>query len=346
MSVLLSVENPEKRALFKGVFDRAKAIFAPDNFPEHEVQKILQELAAADEFLKKGGEWLESYKIGRRPLLKVIGMSAAGLALATNVSSFVLPPQARAEEEWIELGPDPGELNQAEYFPFDKRVARDKKRVRLSNRGASLDVHDIVLGHHGPRGHAREWQEDYENRSLRKEPGKREWMGDCQATAAVMAYRRLLIPEVLEGGSFLYEGLEIDKTKVIGLYAARDAHDAMLALRKDPMGIAALLVAAIKRGDSPVAFIFKDGGIWNYVVTKARVDLGEVEIQNFGEIRQISIDQIAGIYFPRFYNPKDPSSLQTVQGIDEEIRKITSGYYNPELNYDVVDSITQNQPLG
>lgn len=325
------VDNPELRAFYTRVFTGFKQVVSGQT----EEQRILNELGN----LSGTSISFLSHRVSRRSALRTTGLAAIGLMFATTL----LPRVAQAEDEWIDLGPDPEERNQREYFPYDKAVARNKGYVRLSDLGGSLDIHDEVLGHHGPRGHAREWQEDFENLSLRAEPTRRSWMGDCHAVANVMAYHIQLIEEILRGKSFLYEGLEINKTIVIGLNAAKHAHDAMVAFRNEPAFFRALLTVAAKRGDAPVAQIIgPEGGIWNYKVTRATADLETVELHNFGQVIQVPTDTLAGMYFPRFYNPNDQVS---VTSINLEAKKRTAGHFNSELNHIIVDSITQNQPL-
>ncbi|MDP3948287.1 MAG: twin-arginine translocation signal domain-containing protein [bacterium] len=277
-------------------------------------------------------------RLSRRSFLRLASLAGAGIALATIAPSFLVPQKAQAEEEWIDLGPDPGELNQKEWFPYDAAVARDGGRVRMHSLGGPLDIHDQISGHH-----AREWEEDIANASLRRSPLKRGWLGHCDDVANIMAYHIPLASEVAGGTTFLFEGLEIDRTKIIGLQAEKHSHDAMVAYRNHPTDIRALLAVAIQKGWAPVSNIpglGREGQVWSYVIKRVRADLERVEAYNFGRVINVSTNEINGIYFPYHYNPNDPESFQ---GIDSETRAKTLMFFNPELDHELVDAITQNQ---
>ncbi|GEM_PF-4515701 len=324
------VDNPARRSLLLGPFTRIQQVASEVT----EEQKILQEIAIFDKLTNRG-KLLLGKRVSRRPFIRAAGLAATGLVLATTL----LPRAAQAEEEWIEVGPDPEELNQRHYFPYDAAIARDRGLVRMHVLGGPLHKHDLKTGRH-----AREWEEDKAHSSLRENPLRRSWLGHCDDVANIMAYHILLPLEVLGGGTFFFEGLEIDKTTIIGLQAEKHAHNLKIAYRNEPAKIRALLAVAIKKGWAPVANIpgfGREGQVWSYVIPRIRADLEAVEAQNFGRIMRVSTDEIASIYFPLHYNPNDPESYQ---GIDAEARAETIGAFNPELDHEVVDRITLNQP--
>lgn len=337
---LEQVDNSARRAFITGQFARVTQEAGRE---PTEVEKVLQEISIIDKLSRKSSSLL-SHRMSRGTFIRVAGMTVAGLALATTL----LPRAARAEEEWIDVGPEPGELNQEQWFPYDAAVARDRGLVRMHALGGPLDIHDQITGRH-----AREWEEDKANSALRKDalerrenplkPSKRGWLGHCDDVANLMAYHILLPVEVLGGGTFLFEGLEIDKTTVIGLQAAMHAHDLKVAYRNYPAGIRALLAVCIKRGDAPVANIpgsEGQGQIWSYKIVRVRADLGRVEAYNFGRKINVSTDEIRSAYLPFHYNPNDPESYQ---GIDAEARAETIEAFNSELDHEVVNRITLNQ---
>lgn len=324
------VDNPARRAFITGQFARVPQGAGRE---PTEVEKVLQEISIIDELSKKSSSLL-SHRMSRGTFIRAAGMTAAGLVLATTL----LPRAARAEEEWIDVGPEPGELNQEQWFPYDAAVARDRGLVRMHALGGPLDIHDQITGRH-----AREWEEDKAHSSLRKNPLKRSWLGHCDDVANVMAYHILLPVEVLGGKTFIFEGLEIDKTTVIGLQAAMHAHDLKMAYRNHPAGILALLAVGIKRGYAPVANIpgsEGQGQIWSHKIVRVRADLGRVEAYNFGRKINVSTDEIRSAYLPFHYNPNDPESYQ---GIDAEARAETIEAFNSELDHEVVNRITLNQ---
>lgn len=324
------VDNPTRRAFITGQLARVPQ--GAGREPTEE-EKILQELSISD-FSKRIGLLL-SHRTSRRMFVRAAGAIAAGLVLATTL----LPRAAQTEEEWIEVGPEPGELNQEQWFPYDAAVARDRGLVRMHSLGGPLDIHDQITGRH-----AREWEEDLAHSTLRREPFNRGWLGHCDDIAGVMAFHEPLPAGVLGGGVFVFEGLEINKTIVMGLQAEKHAPDVKIAYRSDPLGIRALLAVAIRRGWAPVANIPGPGGagqVWSYVIPRIRTDLEFVEAQNFGRIIRVSTDAIAGISFPLHYNPNDPESYQD---IDPEARAKTARFFNSELDQNFVDGISQNQP--
>lgn len=334
------VDNPARRAFITGQFARASQGAGRE---PTEVEKVLQEISIIAKLSNRTSSIL-SHRVSRRLLLRAVGLTAVGLALATTL----LPRAARAEEEWIEVGPEPGELNQKQWFPYDAALARDRGFVRMHSLGGPLDIHDQITGRH-----AREWEEDKANSALIKDalerrenplkPSKRGWLGHCDDVANLMACHILLPLEVLNDGTFLFEGLEIDKTTVIGLQAAMHAHDLKLAYRNDPVGILAILAAGTKKGYAPVANIpglERQGQIWSHKIVRVRADLERVEAYNFGRKINVSTDEIVSAYFPFYYNPNDPESYQ---GIDAEARAETIGAFNTELDHEVVNRITLNQ---
>ncbi len=331
------VENPARRGLFTWVTDRFHQVVHKTEI-ETEIEKIQGEVGIIEKLSRGAG----SFRFSRRRFLQVSAVTAFGLLLVSNIPAF-LPRAAQAEEEWIELGPEPGELNQEEWFPYDKKVAREKKRVKMHDPGGPLYVHDLITGFK-----ALEWEKEHAESALRKaalkkDTQKRTWLGHCDDVADLMAYHLLMTDEVLGGGVFVFEGLEIDKTTIIGLNAERVAHDAMIAYRNSQAGIKALLAVATEKGWAPVSNIPDGlaGQVWSYLVTKVRSDLEAVEVQNFGKKFIFPTSAIAEIYFPFHYNPNDPESYE---GVNWEVRARTAGAFNPELDHEVVARITLNQP--
>lgn len=299
------------------------------------MEKVLQEISIIDELSKKSSSLL-SHRISRGTFVRAAGLTAAGLMLATTLLPWPARGIARAEEEWIDVGHEPGELNQEQWFPYDAAKARAEDLVRMHELGGPLDIHDQITGRH-----AREWEEELAYSTLRRMPLKRGWLGHCDDVAGVMAFHEPLPAEVLEGGTFFFEGVEINKTTVIGLQAEKHAPDVKIAYRSDPLGIRALLAVAIKRGWAPVANIpgvGREGQVWSYVIPRIRADLEFMEAQNFGRIMRVSTNAIASISFPFHYNPNDPESYQD---IDLDERAKTAPFFNPELDYDLVNTISQ-----
>lgn len=282
----------------------------------------------------------------------VVGVSKRLLAVAVvaRKPGLFLPPSAATNpivtnnaQEWIAVGPEPEERSQEQWFPFSQSVADTLGLMTMYAKGGPLDIHDEVLGHHGPRGLAREWAEDYANYSLSATPWNRTWIGYCHAVANTMAFHEPLT--VKAGESFEYEGLTVNRSIIMGLYAASHAHDAEVAHRSDPAGIRALLRSAIIKGWAPVANIpgaNAEGQIWSYKITFVRPDLEVVIAHNFGKTVYSYTDAIAGIYFPFSYNPNDP---ETYRDLNADARAKTLGYFNPELNPLVVEQIVQNRQV-
>lgn len=331
------IENPARRALFTRVTDRFQQVVQKTEI-ETEIEKIQGEVGIIEKLSGGAG----SFRFSRRRFLQVSAVTASGLLLVSNIPAF-LPRAAQAEEEWIALGPEPGELNQEEWFPYDKKVARDRGIRRMHDLGGPLHIHDLITGFK-----ALEWEKAHAEDALReaaskKDTQKRTWLGHCDDVAGVMAYHLPMTDEVLGGGVFVFEGLEIDKTTIIGLNAERIAHDAKIAYRNSPAGIKAVLAVAVKKKWSPAGNIpeGRTGQVWSYLVTKVRADLEAVEVQNFGKKFIIPTNAIAEIYFPFHYNPNDPESYE---GVNWEVRARTAGAFNPELDHEVVASLTLNQP--
>lgn len=326
------VDNPARRSLFAEVSTRIQRITQ-----KTEIEKILDEVAIVEKLAGEGG----FLKFSRRRFLQAATVTASGLILVANTPAF-LPRAAQAEEEWIEIGPDPGELNQEEWFPFDKAVARNKNRRRMHDPGGPLHIHDLITGHK-----AMQWEkEQVADPALRKaaienKPEKRNWLGHCDDVAAFMAYHLLITDKVAGGGTFEFEGLKIDKATIIGLNAAKVAHDAKIAYRNSQAGIKAVLAVAIKRGWGAVGNILgegEQGQVWSYLITKVTSDLEWVEAHNFGKVFIFPTSAIDEIYFPFHYNPNDPASYE---GVNWEVRARTAGAFNPELDHDLVDRMTQ-----
>lgn len=326
--------DSSKRAFITGAVHRAKTIFQEDGD-----QKVFSELDVVDHLLKKGTDLLVGHKVGRRPLLQAVGAAVVSLMLASSAPSFISPSRARAEEEWIVVGPDPEELNQRHWFPYDAALARDRNLMRMHALGGPLDIHDQITGRH-----AREWEEDTAHSALRRQPLQRSWLGHCDDVANVMAFHLPLPREVRSGRSFWFEGLEINKTTLMGLYAEEHAPDMKITYRKDSAGIEAVLLAATKKGWASVVNIpgaDQQGQVWSYIVTKIRADLGAVEAHNFERTITASTSEIRGIYFPYHYNPND---LELVAEIDKEVRAVrakTAHFFNPELDYEFIEAIRQ-----
>ena len=170
--------------------------------------------------------------IDRRGFLRLAGLAGAGLFVA-NIPPFFEPNQARAaavissqtraidrvlsEIEasgivlpsflplsevqvpgWERVGPDPGKLNQDQWFPF---AELNGQRV-LHAPGGFLDKIGRIGNRHGlqldPRGH----EEQYAYNSLLL--GGVGWRGHCHALSNMMAYQEPLI--ISAGDSFEYEG--------------------------------------------------------------------------------------------------------------------------------------------
>src|SRR3972149_1224426 len=103
----------------------------------------------------------EPRRISRR--LFLAGTAAAGVLL-------FLPKQVQATA-WIDVGPDAGDLNQKDWFPFNNKLGL----ITLHDWGGPLDLYDEILGHYGERGHAREQAEHLAHETLRRHPDRKDW---------------------------------------------------------------------------------------------------------------------------------------------------------------------------